>query len=89
MEITPELERFISLIAEAKMHLMLLAHGTQARTEERTRELDGLCRCTAKARQYVDEHGGLEGLPQHLAIEMRVCEKAVERFTAEQRETAN
>ncbi len=89
MEATPELLHFIDLIAEAKMHLMLLAHGTQPRTDERRRELDDLCRCTEKAREYLDQHGGLESLPQHLAVAMRVCEKAIERFTAQERETAN
>lgn len=89
MKLTPELLLFIDLISESKMHLMLLAHGTQPRTEERRKELDDLSRCTAKARKYLDEHGGLESLPQHLAVEMRVCEKAVERFTKQERETAN
>lgn len=80
MQLTPELERFVNLIAEAKLHLLLAAKGTLPGTDRRKTEMQALRRCTLAARNYIGEHGGFESLPKPLAVELRVCEKAVERL---------
>ena len=79
VQVTSELEYFIGLVAEAKMHLLLVVH-CRVGSDERRSEIWNLQTCTARARQYCDEHGGLESLPANLAVELRVCEKAVEHF---------
>lgn len=81
MQLTPVLEQLVSLIAEAKLHLLLAAKGTVPGTTERETEMQALRRCTSKARAYIDEHGGFESLPRPLAVELLVCEKAVKRLT--------
>lgn len=80
MQLTPELHRFVSLLAEAKLYFVLAAKGTFPGTDERKTEMQELRRCTLAARNYIGEHGGFESLPKPLAVELRVCEKAVERL---------
>lgn len=80
MQLTPEQERFLNLIAEAKLHLLLVAKGTRPGTHEREIGMQSLRRCTLFARSYLDGHGGIDSLPKPLAIELRVCEKAIERL---------
>jgi len=79
MEITPQLDRIIADIAEAKMH-MLLAIATQRRSPDRQREVDGIERSTKRVRELLVEYGGFEKLPRHLAVELRVCEMSVIRL---------
>lgn len=81
MQLTPVLERFVSLIAEAKLHLLLAAKTTSPGTAERKTEMQALRQSTSTARNYIDKHGGIESLPKPLAVELLVCEKAIERLT--------
>jgi hypothetical protein len=76
-----ELDRAISMIAEAKTYFILAcAMGTSPRPPERALELASLERLTKAARAYVESIGGLDALPPNLAIELRVCEKGLERL---------
>ncbi len=76
----PELVRVIDLLAEAKMHLLLAAQGTQPGTPEREHRVQELERCAQKARAYVDSIGGADKLPFRLAVELRACEMGVPRL---------
>jgi hypothetical protein len=82
MEVKPNLMRAIDLIAEAKMYLILAAQGTRPGTPERTENLAKLKRLTEKAREHVTSMGGIEKLPLHLAVQLRVCELGLERLGA-------
>ena len=79
MEITPELDRLISLLAEAKMRL-LVAAATPKESPDRAENMAVFERCTKKARKQVESMGGYEKVPQHLAVEVRACELGVERL---------
>ena len=80
MHITPELDHLISLIAEAKMHFLLAAHGTKPGTPERVEELKSCERLTAKAAECADGMGGLLKIPVPLAVDLRACELGIERL---------
>lgn len=72
--------QLISQLAEAKMHLLILAHGTVQGSLERARELTDLKSCTTKAKQAALEIGSI---PKPLVALLLVCEKAVEHFSKE------
>ena len=81
MKVTPEINRTIGLLAEAKMHFLLATQGTRPGTTERVEELAVLERLTKETREYVDTTlGGIEKLPHALAVELRVCELGIERL---------
>jgi len=79
MKISPELDRIISAIAEAKMHL-IIAVTCKAGSPERAKEIEGIKRSTTATRELLPLIGGFERLPKNLAIELRTCEMAVERL---------
>lgn len=81
--ISPELDRIISAVAEAKMHLLIALHGCKADSPERAKELRGVATCAAAARGLLPLIGGFERLSKNVAIELRVCEMAVERLAVE------
>jgi hypothetical protein len=80
MNITPELEHAIDLIAEAKMYFLLAVWGTKHGTPEREENLGHCERLTKKARDHVESMGGYEKLPQTLAVDLRACELGLERL---------
>jgi hypothetical protein len=79
MEITPELDRIISAVAEAKMHFLIVA--TMKAGPERAEEIKLIARSTAAARELLPLIGGFERLPRNIAIELRTCELAVEKLS--------
>lgn len=78
--ITPDLERLIGLIAEAKMRLMVT--GAARGTPDFAQNLAQLDRVTKAARSAFDtflaEHDG-KG-PRHLYIQLRACELGVAKL---------
>lgn len=80
MDITPDSERLIGLVAEAKMLLMVT--GAARGTPDFAQNLTHFERATKDARAAFDiflaEHGG-KG-PRELYIQLRACELGVQKL---------
>jgi len=80
MKLTPQLDRLISIIAEAKTHF-ILACACSANSPERLREVTDVRRLTQLARSLLPEIGGFEKLPRPIAIELRVCVMGADKLS--------
>jgi hypothetical protein len=81
VEITPELERIISIVAEAQTHVAFGA-ACPAGSADRAREVEGIRRCTKAARDLLPGIGGFGKLPSTVAITLRACELGADKLSA-------